>query len=230
MTDGNSESIKEKVRALLNRANHPNTPQPEAETAIEPSFRLMQKHGLSESEIGGVKDGSSAEIVVKRVAVRGKYRVQRQNLLYVIARHHSCVGYRDDDDGDACVVVLYGRESDIFAAETIFATADLLGTRLLPRGDRSARTAWWQGFRRGIDESLGKAHKEFVVDSPGAGLVLADRVERATSYLRAHGPRLTSNYSYVAAGSDAYASGRSAGRGFSSPGGTFGSGIRGEIG
>jgi hypothetical protein len=69
-----------------------------------------------------------------------------------------------------------------------------------------------------------------VVDSPGAGLVLADRVERATSYLRAHGPRLTSNYSYVAAGSDAYASGRSAGRGFSSPGGTFVSGIRGEIG
>ena len=90
----------------------------------------MQKHGLSESEIGGAKDGSSAEIVVKRVAVTGKYRVQRQNLLYVIARHHSCVGYRDDDDGDACVVVLYGRESDIFAAETIFATADLLGIRL----------------------------------------------------------------------------------------------------
>ena len=81
MTDGNSESIKEKVRALLNRANHPNTPQPEAETAIELAFRLMQKHGLSESEIGGAKDGSSTEIVVKRVAVTGKYRVQRQHLL-----------------------------------------------------------------------------------------------------------------------------------------------------
>lgn len=230
MTDGNSESIKEKVRALLKRANHPNTPQPEAETAIELAFRLMQKHGLSESEIGGTRDSSSMAIVVKRVAVRGKYRVQRQNLLYVIAMHHSCVGYRDDDDGDACVVVLYGREQDIFAAETIFTTADLLGTRLLPRGDRSARTAWWQGFRRGIDECLGKAHKEFVVDTPGAGLVLSDRVERAAAYLRQHGPRLTSNYSYVAASSDAYASGRTAGRSFSSPGGAFGSGIRGAIG
>ena len=229
MTDGGN-NIKEKVRALLNRANHPNTPQPEAETAIELAFKLMQKHGLSESGLGKSPNLGAADVVVKEVLVSGKYRVQRQNLLYIVASHHSCVGYRDDDRGDACVVVLYGRAPDIFAAETIFAAADLLGIRLLPRGDRSLRTAWWQGFRKGIDESLGKARKEFVVDTPGAGLVLADRVQRAKDHLRRFGPRLTSTRSYVAAGSDAYASGRSAGRGFSSPGGAFGSGIRGAIG
>ena len=40
------ENMQAKVRAILERANHPNTPQAEAETALAFAFRLMQKYGL----------------------------------------------------------------------------------------------------------------------------------------------------------------------------------------
>jgi hypothetical protein len=100
----------------------------------------------------------------------------------------------------------------------------------LPRGDRSWRTSWWQGFQRGITEALAGAKKEFLTETPGSGLVLADRMKRAESELRAKGPRLTGGYSYSDTSSGAYSSGHSAGRGFSSGGRSFTSGIRGELG
>ena len=225
-----TDNIKDKVRALLDRANHPNTPQPEAESAIQLAYKLMQKYGLNERDIVPSFDGGSTEIVVRSFHVEGLYRVQRCNLLSAITRRHSVYGYRDDEFEDACTFVMHGREADIFAALTIYAAADLLGQRLLPRGSRSARTAWWQGFISGIREALGKARKEFEQETPGAGLVLADRDERAREHLSRTGPRLVTNYSYVNDGAGTYSQGKAAGRSFGSPGGNFGSGIRGAIG
>ena len=40
------ENMQAKVRAILERANHPNTPQAEAEAALTLAFRPMQKYGL----------------------------------------------------------------------------------------------------------------------------------------------------------------------------------------
>ena len=85
------------------------------------------------------------------------------------------MGYRDEDEGDQCVVVLYGRAADIFAARTLFAAADALGARLLPKGNRSWRVSWWKGFQFGIEEALRVARNEFVTETQGAGIVLADR-------------------------------------------------------
>jgi len=38
------DSLHAKVRAILEKANHPTTPQAEAETALALAFRLMQKY------------------------------------------------------------------------------------------------------------------------------------------------------------------------------------------
>ena len=45
------DSIRDKVRSILERANHPNTPQAEAETALSLAYRLMKKYDLDEYEI-----------------------------------------------------------------------------------------------------------------------------------------------------------------------------------
>ena len=42
------DSLHAKVRAILEKANHPTTPQAEAETALALAFRLMQKYDLDE--------------------------------------------------------------------------------------------------------------------------------------------------------------------------------------
>ena len=229
-TENTNDSIKDKVRALLDRANHPNTPQPEAETAIQLAYKLMQKYGIEESDLlKGLQEGST-EIVVRVHYIEGPYRVQRYFLLSSICLRHSVYGYRSDDEDDACTFIMHGREQDIFATLTIFSAAELLGQRMLPRGSRSERTAWWQGFTSGIGEALGKARKEFVQETKGAGLVLADRDQRAREHLARTGPRLTRTYNYVNSGAGTYMDGKAAGRSFGSPGGNFGSGISGAIG
>lgn len=218
----------EKIRALLARANHPNTPLAEAETALALASKLMQKHGLVEGDLT-VSDEHDVTVTCERVRVAGPYRVQRTNVLYEIAKVHSCAGYRDFDDDGASVLVVFGRVSDVHAVRTLFVAADLLGARSLPRGSRSARTAWWQGFREGLGQALATSRTEFLRDTPGAGLVLADRATRAEQEMRITAPPLRKTYSYSDAASGDFQSGRATGRGFGAAGRSFTSGVRGEL-
>ena len=220
---------RDRINAMLNLAQHPNTPLAEAESALAMASKLMQKHGLSQSDVSSTHSDNDTTIVVERIHVGGLYRVRRQNILYTIALLHSCAGYRAEDEGDKCVIVLYGRAADIFATRTLFAAADAMGARLLPRGDRSWRVAWWKGFQLGIEESLSVARKDFVAETPGSGLVLADRMKRAQRELRVNGPPLRGGYSYSDTSSGAYLNGKQAGSGFGGAGRSFAAGIRGEL-
>lgn len=220
---------KERIHALLALAQHPNTPQAEAETALALASKLMQKHGLSSDDVNDESDVENSEVVMRIFHVPGPYRVRRVNILNAIALMHSCVGYRDFDDNDACVMVLYGRDVDITAAYTLFCAADLMGARLLPRGNRSWRTEWWNGFQRGIQEALAGARSEFIEETPGAGLVLADRMTRARHEMQTTAPPLRGGYTYSDTSSQAYSSGKNAGRGFTTGSRSFTSGVRGEL-
>ena len=42
---------RDRINAMLNLAQHPNTPQAEAESALAMASKLMQKHGLEESDV-----------------------------------------------------------------------------------------------------------------------------------------------------------------------------------
>jgi hypothetical protein len=221
-------SQRERIQSLLSLAQHPNTPQAEAETALAMASKLMQKHGLSETDIAEVPD-ENVSIVSESVVVTGPYRVRRVNVLYVIAKMHSCASYRAHDSVDGCVLVVYGRQSDIFATRTLFAAADALGARLLPRGSRSWRVSWWSGFQSGIEESLSGARKEFISETQGAGLVLADRMKRAEDTMYVFAPPLRGGTYYSDTSSGAHASGKNAGRGFGASGRSFTSGVRGEL-
>ena len=224
---------RDKIRSLLTLASHPNTPQAEAETALALASKLMQKHGISEHDVGDAPESDIA-VTVERVLVAGAYRVRRVNVLYVIATIHSCVGYRDDDDrndsGEECsVLVLYGRPADIAAARTLFAAADAMAARLMPRGTRSARTTWLKGFQSGIEEALAAAKKEFIAETPGSGLVLADRMTRAKNEMRSDGIRVRGGYSYADTSTGAWQAGHSAGRSFGASGRSFTAGVAGEL-
>lgn len=224
---------RDRIRSLLTLASHPNTPQAEAETALALASKLMQKHGITEHD---VEDASAddVEVVVKRVLVCGAYRVRRVNVLYVLATVHSCVGYRDDDERDdqgaeCSVLVLYGRPADIAAAQTLFAAADAMAARLMPRGTRSARTTWLKGFQSGLEEALAAAKKEFIAETPGSGLVLADRMTRAKNEMRSQGIRVRGGYSYADTSTGAWQAGHNAGRSFGAAGRSFTSGVAGEL-
>lgn len=220
-----------RIRALLMLAEHPGTPQAEAESALAMASKLMQKHGLDDADLGGAQPDDDVEVTVEKVVVSGRYRLRRMNLLYAIGLVHSCAGYRESDaDDGSCVLVMYGRRADILAARTLWAAADAMAARLLPRGDRSVRTSWFRGYQQGIEEVLKAARAEHIAETTGAGIVLADRFQRARAEMRASGVRLRSGTSWVDSSSNAWHEGRSAGRGFGASGRSFTSGVFGEIG
>ena len=223
----------EKVRAILERANHPNTPQAEAETALALAYRLMQKHGLEEADVARSADKRSpdARITSKTVTITGPYRVRRGTLFHILATSLSCADYRDMETGtrDAVVMVAFGTTDDLFALETLFTAADLLALRSMPRGDRRWRTSWWHGFCAGVEQKLRAEYRTIVHDSPGAGLVLVERTERAQRVMRESTPHLHASRGSWISDRDAYRAGRVAGSTFSTPGRAMG-GVRGELG
>ena len=91
------DGIRDKVRSILERANHPNTPQAEAETALSLAYRLMKKYDLDEHEMAknSGRDAASDEIKIQNFEITGPYRVRRGTLLYTIAKALSCTAYRD---------------------------------------------------------------------------------------------------------------------------------------
>lgn len=224
-----------RVKALLAVAQHPNTPAHEAETALALASKLMLKHGLSADEVAEANAAAPDDtVVVETVTITGPYRVRRVSILYTLAVIHSCSAFRDFDDGDECILRIFGRPADIFAARSLFAATEVLAARLLPKGDRSSRTSWFKGFETGIQESLGAARSQFIDETPGAGLVLADRATRAHNerrvYVRSHGISLAGGTTWADTTSSAFGAGHSAGKTFGGSGRSFTSGVRGEIG
>ena len=223
------DAVLNKVKAILERANHPNTPQAEAETALALAFRLMQKHGIAESDVAHASKRSV--ITTKSFTITGPYRVRRGTLFHIMATHLSCADYRDMENTphDAVVMVAFGTADDMFALETLFAAAEMLALRTMPAGDRRWRTSWWHGFCAGVERKLRAEHRTIVRESPGAGLVLVERTERAQRVMRESTPHLHASRGSWVGDRDAYGAGREAGSSFSTPGRSV-RGIRGELG
>ena len=222
------DAVTAKVRAILERANHPNTPQAEAETALALAYRLMQKHGISESDLGR---GDPAAISTKTVRITGPYRVRRGTLFHIMATHLSCADYRDMESvgRDEVVMVAFGTRDDLFALETLFTAAEMLALRTMPAGDRRWRTSWWHGFCAGIDKKLRTEHRTIVRESPGAGLVLVERAERSQRVMRESTPHLRTGSGGYVTDRDAFGAGREAGSSFGTSGRSV-RGIRRELG
>lgn len=226
----NNQAMYDKVQAILDRANHPNTPQAEAETALAMAQRLMMKHGLDESAFAKAQDRDE-DIVRDEIIITGKWLVRRLSLAGTIARANSVACYRSQrsvNGKKAQALVVFGTAGDVFAVKTLFASADLLASRLIPKGDRSFRNSWWVGFAYGVGQVLSKSKTEFIQEhGAGAGLVLADKFKRAETEMNAKVKlRISRGSSYRNNGG--FGQGASAGRSFSTGG--IGNGVTGALG
>jgi uncharacterized membrane protein YgcG len=232
-----NNAIIDKVRSILDRANHPNTPQAEAETALAMAQRLMMKHGLDEAVFANASN-DSVEIVTDEIVVTGAWALNRVRLAHCIAVANSVATYRStnyskDDRGrhkkNGLKVVVYGTKSDIFTVKTLFASAELLAGRLIPKGDRSFRHAWWLGFASGVRKVLEGSKKDFVQEhGVGAGLVLADKYKRADNEMRAKVCLRSTRTTYQSG--NGYSAGVSAGSSFNLGGRGVGGNAIGALG
>ncbi len=224
-----SDDVTRKVRALLDRANHPGTPQAEAEAALAMAYRLMAKYDLDVSLLAEQPDAAtnaSDQIVRRRYETVGPYRVRRHSLFMKMANVLSCAAYRANLEEDAGTVACYalGTERDLDALETLFHAAEMMALRLLPWGDRGFRTAWWHGFADGIEAKLSSERRSVERSTPGAALVLRDRAQRAEEEMMRIEPNLVWRTTRYSNSGDAYNDGRRAGSRFSSGASSVGGG------
>jgi hypothetical protein len=211
------ENMQAKVRAILERANHPNTPQAEAETALALAFRLMQKYGLDGHATPSRSAQPLSPILSRTFTITGPYRVRRANMLWEIGKTISCHSYRDmsETDLDKIIMIAFGTELDLFALDTMYRSAEMLALRLMPDGSRRFKTSWWRGYTEGIVKKLTQENRVMVKESHGAGLVLLERSERAYQAMHAFEPNLRRSVSYINNDEDAYTDGQKAGSQFS---------------
>lgn len=224
-----NNAIIDKVRAILDRANHPNTPQAEAETALAMAQRLMMKHGLDEAVFANAQQ-TDVEIVSDRIIITGAWALNRVRLAYAIAKANSVASYRNtawSGNSKQLSLVMYGTKADIFTVKTLFASAELLATRVIPKGSRSFKHAWWMGFVSGVTNVLTKSKNDFIQEQGvGAGLVLADKYKRADGEMRAKVSLRTTKSTY--SNGNGYGAGYSAGSSFR--GGGLGGSAIGALG
>jgi hypothetical protein len=233
MSTNTEQSIIEKVRAILDRANHPNTPQPEAETAFTLAQKLITKYNLDESAL---LDAQNIEEGIERahIDIFGSYALRRLCVAGAVATANSCASYRSTVHAEnwsegrhgnyvrakkGYRLYFYGTPKDIFATQVLWEAIETLGLRKVPTGDRAFKNSWWHGFQSGITKALNKATKEIIQDTgdTSVALVLRNRYKRADEEMRAS-VRLRSTRSSGASRSDAYRAGRSAGESFSTGG------------
>jgi uncharacterized membrane protein YgcG len=234
-----NNAIIDKVRAILDRANHPNTPQAEAETALAMAQRLMMKHGLDEVVFANASN-DSVEVVTDEIVISGAWALNRLRLAHRIAVANSVASYRSthyvkDERGiyekKGLKIVLYGTKSDIFTVKTLFASAELLAGRLIPKGDRSFRHAWWLGFANGVGKVLYRSKNDFVREQgAGAGLVLADKYKRADNEMNAKVKLQSRSSRTTYRSGDGYSAGVSAGSSFNLGGRGVGGSAVGALG
>ena len=220
-----NDSVERKVRALLERANHPGTPPAEAEAALAMAYRLMMKYHLDIRSLGESDaaaslstPGGSTAVERRRYVTTGPYRVRRYFLRYDIADALSCSMFRAtrEEDTDTVACYAFGTANDLDAAETLYAAAELLALRTIPWGDRGYRTAWWQGFTQGLANKLRRERRKVERTEPGAALVLTEREARADEAMLHFEPNLVWRTDRSASAAEAYADGKRAGSRFSS--------------
>ena len=107
------ENMQAKVRAILERANHPNTPQAEAETALALAFRLMQKYGLDGQSTSTRPTKQLSPILSRTFTITGPYRVRRASMLWEIGKTISCHSFRDMTETDPEQVLVIAFENSI---------------------------------------------------------------------------------------------------------------------
>lgn len=181
------EAKLRKIRALLDRAAHENTPQAEAEAATAKAMELMAEYGISEAMVdaaGPRKD----EIVTRRFGLSRPYTYEKMTLLANLGYALRCQSMTTRFGSVYDSVTLVGYASDIERVDMLFTSLLLQATRDLMRAKvpyyentTTFRKNWLTGFTttacsrvRAIERAAVRDHDR-ASSTGSAELVLADR-------------------------------------------------------
>lgn len=147
-TQEHLDKIMDRVRKMLARADHPNTPGPEADLCRARAEKYMTQYRIEEEAL--IADGGAVSDLItpvaKRINVypRGSKYSDVYTALITYAMHHVgargvWVGYDTDEDGiTSRVLEVFGYEIDMRYMEVLFTNARIIfADRMEPKYDPS---------------------------------------------------------------------------------------------
>lgn len=126
------DQMMERIRKLLERADHPNTPAPEAAESRRLAEKIMVKYRIEEEHLiksGDLKSDviNVQDYIVPVAPLDSEFRDVYQRLASYAAHHTGCTGvFKWDYSSGNYVMHLFGYEGDIRYTEALFNAARML--------------------------------------------------------------------------------------------------------
>lgn len=211
------EDMMRKINALLARADHPNTPEAEAESARAMAERLMVKYRIDEEELmaSGALDMEATRpghTTIDVCMYASPYLNQYWSLAFWAATHTGCrinsLWRTSPDDSVWLQAVIVGYEADIRYATTLFTNARIIfGDRMEPKVDptMSDEDNVYRLRSAGIERI--KIARIMGWGSTGSATAKVTRLYKRACEARGEAAVLTGRSNSVSAYKDGYASG-----------------------
>ena len=148
------DEIRERIRNILKRGLHPNTPEAEAANSMRLAERMIRKHNVSRAEVMETAEDASVNGDMVKVHIRNPQTKKPSttkhwfhDLARAMTHHFKCKYYFNVRMGQRCYFSFYGIASNVYAAAFAFETAFnrimiLMSQHTIPQGeyDRKRRT------------------------------------------------------------------------------------------
>jgi hypothetical protein len=130
--DSTLQNKLRQVQALLDRAEHPNTPPAEAESARAMADKLMAKYRIDEENIRQTKLAAGADDIIKPVvdefsvcSYDSEYRDHYASLMSQCCWHVGNIKVATKYDNGQYIFIMVGFESDVKYAQTLYTSLRL---------------------------------------------------------------------------------------------------------
>jgi hypothetical protein len=182
-----TDTVLEKVRKLLAKAEDPGCTVEEAAALNDKAAELIAKYGVDRALLAVARPDT--DVVGDRVvSVVAPYALDKSGLLATVAAALRCRSVRRRTGQAGYTIHLFGFDSDLERVELLFTSllvqASLgLATEPVPAWDTPAafRRSWLLGFSRAVGQRLCEAEQRAASEptpeggGPSLALVLADR-------------------------------------------------------
>ncbi len=189
--NGNENPKLATIRALLARAEHPTTPEAEAEQCRQKAFALMAKYGIEQAMVEA-EAKTKDEPTDRQIVIDAPWAMERVQLINRISLALGCklIHLGPAGNGPARRVHIFGHRSDLERVELLYTSLLLqmtgsLAAQHVPYGQspRAWRRSWLLGFVSRVGGRMDEAEKgaqeeaknETTTTGRSSALVLADR-------------------------------------------------------
>jgi uncharacterized protein DUF2786 len=186
-----TDTVLERVRKLLNKAEDPGCTPEEAAALNDKAAELIAKYGVDRALLAAARPESDV-VGDRMISVLAPYALDKSGLLSTVAAALRCRSVRQKvyrGGGYAYTMHLFGFDSDLERVELLYtsllvqASYGLAAARVPPHDSPAAfRRSWLVGFTQAVGHRLREAEERAQAQArgpdsvgPSVALVLADR-------------------------------------------------------